>query len=92
MHKFDIICISESHVNSETLSSNVCIYYKKYLPVKILNIKFLHERICPDLKIGNNCCTIVSIYRSSSQSANEFENFSNYLTLLWNQSPKRIRC
>ena len=101
MHKFDIICISESHLNSETLSSNynlnipgynmycadpfgnrreeVCIYYKETLLIKMLNINFLQEHICFDLKIGNKCCTIVSmsIYRLSSRSTNEFEIFLN---------------
>ena len=98
MNKFDIICISESYLNSDTLSNNsnlnkpgydmscadhpsgdwrggVCIYYKESLPIKMLNINFLQECICFDLKIGSKLCTIVPLYRSSSQSADEFDNF-----------------
>ena len=42
---------------------------------------YLKECICFDLKIGSKCSTIVSLYRSSSQSTNEFEIFSNKLNL-----------
>ena len=34
-----------------------------------------------DLKIRDKLCTIVSLYRSSSQSADEFDNFLNKLNL-----------
>ena len=76
MHKFDIICISESYLNSDTSSNDnnlnipgynmsravhpsgnqrggVCIYYKKSLPIKMLNINYLQECICFNLKIGS---------------------------------------
>ena len=53
----------------------VCSYYKKPLSIKILNIDYLQECICFDLKIGSKLCIIVSIYRLLSQSADEFENF-----------------
>ena len=104
MHKFDIICISESYLNSDTSSNDnnlnipgynmsradhpsgnrrggVCIYYKESLPIKMLNINYLQECICFDLKIGSKLCTIVSLYRSPSQSADEFDNFLNKLNL-----------
>ena len=47
----------------------------------MLIINYLQECICFDLKIGGKLSTIVSLYRSSSQSADEFENFSNKLNL-----------
>ena len=104
MHKFDIICISESYLNSDTSSSDdnlnipgynmsradhpsgnrrggVCIYYKESLPIKMLNINYLQECICFDLKIGSKLCTIVSLYRSPSQSADAFENFLTLIRL-----------
>ena len=104
LHNFDIICISESYLNSENFSSDdnlnitgynmiradhpsgnrrggVCIYYKESLPIKMLNIYYLQECICFDLKIGNKLCTITSLYRSPSQTANEFDNFLNNLNL-----------
>ena len=92
IHKFDITCISESYLNSDTLSidsnlnipgydvsradhpsgnrrGGVYIYYKGSLSIKMLNIDYLQEYICFDLKIGSKLCTIVSLYRSPSQSA-----------------------
>ena len=104
LQKFDIICISESYLNSDILSSDdnlniagydmvradhpsgnrrggVCIYYKETLPIKVSNISYLQECICFDLKIGNKLCSIVSLYRSPSQSSDEFENFLNNLNL-----------
>ena len=104
IHKFDIICISESYLNSDTLSNDnnlnipgynmscadhpsgnrrggVYIYYKEPLPIKMLKINYLQKCICFDLKIGSKLCTIVSLYRSPSQSADEFDNFLNKLNL-----------
>ena len=104
IQKFDIICISESYLNSDILSSDeklnitgydmfradhpsgdrrggVCIYYKETLPIKELKISYLQESICFDLKIGNKLCSIVSLYRSPSQTSDEFENFLNNLNL-----------
>ena len=40
-----------------------CIYYKGFLPNKMLNINCLHECICFDLRIENKLCAIVSLYR-----------------------------
>ena len=62
-------------------SGKVCIYYKVSLPIKMLNINCLQECICFDLKIGSKRCTIVSLYRSPSRSADEFENFLKKLNL-----------
>ena len=55
----------------------VFIYYKEPLPIKMLNINCLQECICFDLNIRSELYTIVSLYRSPSQSVNEFENVPN---------------
>ena len=112
MHKFDIICISESYLNSDTSSNDnnlnipgynmsradhpsgnrrggVCIYYKESLPIKMLNINYLQECICFELKIGSKLCTIVSLYRSPSKSADEFDNFLNKLNLTIESSTQK---
>ena len=47
----------------------------------MLNINYPQECICFNLKIGNKLGTIVSLYKSSSQSADEFDNFLNKLNL-----------
>ena len=47
----------------------------------MLNINYLQECICFVLKLGSELCTIVSLYRSPIQSADEFNNFLNKLNL-----------
>ena len=59
----------------------VCIYYKESLAIQMLNINYLQECTCFDLKIGSKLCTIVSLYRSPSQSADEFDNSLSKLNL-----------
>ena len=56
-------------------------YYKDSFPIKMLNINYLQECICVDLIIGSKLCTIMSLYRSPSQSSDKFDNFLNKLNL-----------
>ena len=60
----------------------VFIYYKASLPIKMLNIDYIQECISFDLKIERKHCTILSLYRSSSWSANKIEIFLNKLNLI----------
>ena len=54
----------------------VCIYYKKHLPLKLININFLlNECLTIELSIKNKLCVLVALYRSPSQSHNEFSSF-----------------
>ena len=59
----------------------VCVYYKETLPIKMLDINYLQECICFDLKIGSKLCSIVSLYRSPSQRRDEFDEFLTNLNL-----------
>ena len=84
IHKFDIISISETYLDSGTPSDDnnleisgytlvlsnhpsnnkrggICIYYKIFLPLKILNVQYLQEHICLDLKIDNKTCKFLSL-------------------------------
>ena len=58
----------------------VCVYYKETLPIKMLDINYLQECIYFDLKIGSKLCSIVSLYRSPSQTR-EFDEFLTNLNL-----------
>ena len=53
----------------------VRIYYKESAPIKMFNISYVQYCICFDLKIENKHCAIVSLYRLTSQSTDELENF-----------------
>ena len=104
VHKFDIICLSETYLDSSVApdddnleisgyslvrsdhpSNNkcggVCVYYKNFLPLRVLDIQYLHECINFELKIGDKLCNFVALYRSPSQTQDELEKFSDNLEL-----------
>ena len=60
---------------SNVKRGGVCIYYKTHLPLKLININFLHECLTIVLNIKNKLYVLVALYRSPSQSQNEFSNF-----------------
>ena len=104
VHNFDILCLSETYLDS-TISSNdsnliipgyelyradhpsnvkrggICIYYKNLLPLKVTNIQYLQGCINFEMKIGDKLCNFVALYRSPSQSQDEFEKFAKNLEL-----------
>ena len=49
-----------------------CIYYKNFLPLKVINIQYLQECINFEMKIGEKLC---NLNRSPSQSQDDFETF-----------------
>ena len=57
----------------------VCIYYKSALPLRVLNIYYLQESISFELKTGDKVRNFISLYRSPSQTQDEFEKFSENL-------------
>ena len=66
---------------SNTKREGVCIYYRNSLPLKILNIQYLHDCINFEIRIGGKLCRFVSLYRSPSQSQDDFESFANNFEL-----------
>ena len=59
----------------------VCIYYKESLPVHVINIPYIKEALLLEINYNNKKVIISVIYRSSSQSTDEFE-FFNFEQLL----------
>ena len=59
----------------------VCIYYINFLHLRVLDIHYVHECINIELKIGDKLCYIIALYRSPSQSQDEFKKFSEKLEL-----------
>ena len=53
----------------------ICICYKKCPLLRVLNIIFVNECINFELRIGDNTCNSVILYRSPSQSQDILENF-----------------
>ena len=58
-----------------------CIYYKNFLPLRVLSIQYLQECINFELNIGGKICSSISLYRFASQTQNEFEKFIDNLEL-----------
>ena len=100
VHKFDIICISETYLDStvpldndnlvisgynlirsdhpsNTKRGGACLYYKNYLPLRVLNISYLKQCLNFELQIGDKSGTFIALYRSPSQSQDDFETFSD---------------
>ena len=98
VHKFDVICLSETYLDSSTEDESleisgcylirsdhpsnkkrVCIwiYYKNFLPLKVTGVCLLEECIAFDLIISNKLCSFVALYRSPSQSQDDFATFSD---------------
>ena len=59
----------------------ICIYYKHFLPLRILNVQYLQECINFEMKIGDKVCNFISLYRSPSQTLDNFETFSKNFEL-----------
>ena len=66
---------------SNVKRGGICIYYKKFFPLKVTNIQYLQECINFEMKIGDKLCNLVALYPSPSQSQDEFEKFSKNLEL-----------
>ena len=60
---------------SDLKRGGVCIYFKESLPIKVLNITNLHECLVCELSLNGRRSYIVSLYRSPSQSSNEYDHF-----------------
>ena len=79
---YDLIC---ADLTLSRKQAGIFVYYRKSLPSKILDIFYFQKCIVFELKIGNKFCKIVSLYRSLSQSRDEFETFTVNLELTLNK-------
>ena len=100
INKFDVICLSESYLDSYRASDNddlnikgynlyrsdhpynvkrggVCAYIRKSLPVRCLSSAYLQECLILEISINNKKGYVVSLYRSPSQTPDEFDSFIN---------------
>ena len=114
IHKFGLICLSESYLNSsitmdeksliidgykliradhpsDTKRGGVCIYHKESISVKVLNISQLSECLVCELSIQNKKGYFVTLYRSPSQSHDDFQTFfKEFDKLLTNITKKEV--
>ena len=67
----------------------VCIYYKKSLPVQIINQNYLKEALLLEMSYNNKKLIVSVIYCSPSQSTDEFDSFLSNVANLLNDINKR---
>ena len=60
---------------SNTRRRGVRLYYKNNLLLRVVNIGYLNECLTLELKVGDKICNLVVLYRSPSDSQDEFETF-----------------
>ena len=66
---------------SNTKKGGACIYFKNSVLLRVLDIQFLQECINFEIKVADKTCNFISLYRSPSQSKDEFESFADNLEL-----------
>ena len=62
----------------------VCIYYKESLPVRVISTPYFKEALLLEMSYNNKKVMVSVIYRSSSQTNDEFDTFLFDLQLLLN--------
>ena len=60
----------------------ICIYCKTFLPLKVTGVRPLEECIVFDLIINKKLCSFVALYRSPSQSQDDFATFSDNFEMI----------
>ena len=66
--------IRSDHPNN-VKRGGVCVFIKNTLPIKICNISTLNECVIIELNLNGKKCYVISLYRSPSQSIDEFDEF-----------------
>lgn len=74
----------------ESTHVGLCIYYKNFLYLIVLDIQYLYEFIDIELKIGRNLCYVIALKRSSRQSKSKIETFYEKLQLNLDSLAKKI--
>ena len=75
---YDLI---RSYHPSNSKRGGVAIYYKDFLPLKLIYVNYLSESILYQLQIGSKICNFISLYRSPSQTADNIDSFLDNLQL-----------
>ena len=70
---------SDQPINSKR--GGVYIYYKNYLPLRIISVNYLSECINFEITIGNKICNFITLYRSPSQNQDNFLAFKDNLEM-----------
>ena len=67
--------IRADHPGNIKRGGGVCVYFKESLPVRCLPNSYLKEYLILEVSINNKRDYVVSLYRSPSQTSDEFDSF-----------------
>ena len=67
--------------SSNKKRGGVCIYFKSYLSLRIININYFNECVRFELMLDDKLCNFIALYRSPSQSQDQIEFFKENLEL-----------
>ena len=81
LHCFKKVYESSLDHPSNITHGGVLLYYKSFLPLKLIDVNYSNGCISFELRIGRKVCKFVSLYRSPSQNRDEFETFLDNLVL-----------
>ena len=59
----------------------VCIYFKSYLPLRIVNVIHLNKCVRLQLMVGDKLCNFIALCKCPNQSQDQFEYFRENLEL-----------
>ena len=82
---YNLVCADHP---DDTKRGGVCIYYKESLPVKITNLPYFKEALFLEMSYNKNKVTVSVIYRSPSQTNDEFGLFLSNLEKLFSDINK----
>ena len=66
---------------SNNKRGGVGVFYRTTLPLRVLNTSYLSECITFEISIVNKVCHFIHLYRSPSQTQDEFQTFKSNLKL-----------
>ena len=77
MEIFEYTLVRSDHASNNKRGS-VCVYYNSFLHLRMLNVRYLLESTCFELKNGDKTCNFLSFYRflSHSQGFHYLENLA----------------
>ena len=78
IHRFDIICISETYLDSSTSPDNNNLEIPIYNLIRSVHPSNNKRGGIYILKIGGKVCNFISLYRSPSQNLDDFETSKNF--------------
>ena len=66
------------------------IYYKHFLPIKLIDVKYLRECLNFELRTEGKICKFLSLYKSPNQNKDDFETFLENLELNFDHMAEKI--